>query len=364
MKVLIYLGHPAQYHFFKNAIKQLKCDKNEVKVLIKTKDILERLLNEDGVEYTNIQEKFRKNTKWGILRASLQRTKAVKKIARQFKPDIMIGTDSSIAQSGWLLRIPAITTLEDDVEIIETFAKLTYPFSTDILVPNVCRVGKWEHKKIGYNGYMKLAYLHPNYFTPREDVVLGYGITKQFVLIRLAKLVAHHDDSIKGLNTSIVDKIISIAEANDFNVFISAETELEERFKKYQLNIKHTDIHHIMSYASLLVSDSQSMSVEASMLGVPNLRFSDFSGHISVLEELENTYGLTMGIKTDNPERLFDEEVKLLQQKNIAETFRKRKEAMLHDKIDVSAFIVWFIENYPESKRIMKADPNYQYRFK
>lgn len=364
MKALIYLGHPAQYHFFKNTITQLIRDNNEVRVLIKTKDILEHLLNEDGIEYTNIQEKFRKNTKWGILSASFHRTNAVCKIAHEFKPDLMIGTDSSIAQSGWQLRIPAITTLEDDVDILKIFAKLTYPFSTDILVPSVCRAGRWEHKKIGYNGYMKLAYLHPNYFTPNDDVIKSYGFTKQFILIRLAKLVAHHDDHIKGLDSSLVDKIIGIAESSNYDVYISSEADLDKRFKRYQLNIKRTDMHHVLSHASLFISDSQSMSMEASMLGVPNIRFSDFSGRISVLEELENTYGLTIGIKTDNPQKLFDESVKLLSQRDLKETFQKRKEAMLHDKIDVTAFLVWFIENYPESKKIMATNPDYQYRFK
>jgi hypothetical protein len=37
---------------------------------------------------------------------------------------------------------------------------------------------------------------------------------------------------------------------------------------------------------------------------------------------------------------------------------------MIKDKIDVTAFMVWFIENYPESKRIMKENPDYQYKFK
>ena len=30
---------------------------------------------------------------------------------------------------------------------------------------------------------------------------------------------------------------------------------------------------------------------------------------------------------------------------------------MLEDKIDVTAFIVWFIENYPGSVKIMKDNP-------
>lgn len=37
---------------------------------------------------------------------------------------------------------------------------------------------------------------------------------------------------------------------------------------------------------------------------------------------------------------------------------------MLQDKIDVTAFMVWFIENYPKSVEIIKDNPKYQYNFK
>ena len=37
---------------------------------------------------------------------------------------------------------------------------------------------------------------------------------------------------------------------------------------------------------------------------------------------------------------------------------------MLADKIDVTAFLVWFVENYPQSFQIMKENPDYQLRFK
>lgn len=343
--VLVYIGHPAQYHFIKYTIRNLRKDGNEVKVLIKTKDILEQLLQEDNIEYTNIQETIRKNTKWGILSASLKRTWAVYKEARKFKADILIGTDSSIAQAGWLLRKPAITTLEDDVEIIMNLARLTYPFTTCILVPNVCRVGKWEKKKIGYEGYMKLAYLHPNYFKPDRAVVEKYGINGKYILLRLAKLSAHHDAGIKGLNTKLVDNIISIANDKGYKVYISSESGIEERLRPYQLKIKHTDIHHLMAYASLLISDSQSMSVEAAMLGTPNLRFSDFTGRISVLEELEHKYGLTTGIKTNEPKRLIDETTRILAD-NVAEDYKLRREKMLAEKIDVTAFLTRSIEDY------------------
>jgi hypothetical protein len=34
------------------------------------------------------------------------------------------------------------------------------------------------------------------------------------------------------------------------------------------------------------------------------------------------------------------------------------------EKIDVTAFMVWFIENYPESVKVIKENPDYQHRFK
>ncbi|MAR35021.1 MAG: hypothetical protein CL714_05790 [Chloroflexi bacterium] len=59
-KILIYLGHPAQYHFFKNIIKLLKKEKVQVKIIIKTKDILEDLLIADKHEYINSSTKTKK----------------------------------------------------------------------------------------------------------------------------------------------------------------------------------------------------------------------------------------------------------------------------------------------------------------
>jgi hypothetical protein len=45
-------------------------------------------------------------------------------------------------------------------------------------------------------------------------------------------------------------------------------------------------------------------------------------------------------------------------------TWRNRKCKMLGEKIDVTAFMEWFIESYPGSKITMRDDPDYQYKFK
>ena len=53
----------------------------------------------------------------------------------------------------------------------------------------------------------------------------------------------------------------------------------------------------------------------------------------------------------------------LKDKKSKSQTVEKRKK-FLQDHIDPATFLVWFIENYPESKKIMKENPDYQYNFK
>jgi anthranilate/para-aminobenzoate synthase component II len=66
-------------------------------------------------------------------------------------------------------------------------------------------------------------------------------------------------------------------------------------------------MHHVMAFASLYIGDSQTMAAEAGVLGIPFIRFNDFVGRISYLDELENKYELGYGIKTNEEEKLFTE---------------------------------------------------------
>ena len=363
LRILFYFGHPAQFQFARNAIKALKQKGHKVIILIKTKDVLERLLKDSGLEYHNILSEGRKDSRIGILWGLLKRDwRLYRFIRKQKKVDIMVGSDPSLAHVGKLMGIPVITALEDDAEIIPQLVKITYPFTTHILVPNVCKVGeKYEKKKIGYDGFMKLGYLHPNQFTPEKSK--APDTSKPYILIRLAKLTAYHDEKIKGLDIAFIDRLIKILD-NRFHLFINSEYPLPENYEKYRLKTAPGDIHHVMYFSSLFISDSQSMSVEAAMLGIPSIRYSDFSGRISVLEELEHKYKLTFGIKTTEPEKLFNKVEELLKLEDLRNVFQERRQAMLSDKIDVASFLVWFIENYPNSVNVMRDNPDYQYNFK
>ena len=365
MRILFYFGHPAQFHFAKHTISNLKTHGHEVLLLLKSKDILEDLVREQGWDYINIQPKVRKNSKISIATASMQRTVRVLREARSFGADIMIGTDASIAQAALILRKPSLTVLEDDVEIIPRLAKVTYPFSTAIVVPEECNVGKWSAKKLGYPGYMKLAYLHPRYFQRQEiDALRVLPSSKPYCLVRLAKLTAHHDDHVAGIDASQLEKIFAMARAYGLEVYVNSENDMSDSLKTYQLNMASAVIHQILANATLLVSDSQSMTMEAAMLGVPSLRLSNFAGRIRVLEALEKNYELTFGFRNDDFEAMMVKMEDLLNMDDLIDEFQRRRHLMLNNKIDVTAFFTWLIEGYPKSLQELRQSDNWQEMFR
>lgn len=363
MKFLFYLGHPAHYHLFKNIIKALTKKNHEVQILIKKKDILEELLNNEGWEYSNILPKGRRDNKLSIAFGLFLRALRLFSIAKKFNPNLMIGTSAEITYIGKILKIPSVVVNEDDHDAVPLFSMLAYPLASHILTPSSCKTGRWEYKNTNYNGYHELAYLHTNYFSPKREILKKLQTEgKKFYILRFAKLTAHHDTGATGITTNIAENIIHKLKPHG-NIFITSERKLEPQFEEYRIHINPLEIHHALYFAEMVIGDSQTMAAEAAVLGTPSIRFNDFVGKLGYLEELEHKYGLTYGIKTSEPEKLYNKIDEFLNFRNIKDEWKNRQQKMLSEKIDVTAFMVWFLENYSESVIEMKKNPNYQYNF-
>lgn len=364
-RIVIYLGHPAHFHLFKNCIKNLRQDGRQVEVLIKKKDVLEELLMNDGMAYHNILEEGRKDSKLGILWGTIKRAWRLFLFCLKFKPSLLAGTSVENSWIGPLLGIPVVNTNEDDAAVVPLYAKLSYPGASSILSPCVCDCGKWDRIAVKYESYHELAYLHPNHFSPDADIVKRYGIDpeKPYFVLRFASLKAHHDAGIKGISTEIAEHLVDRLKPFG-KIYITSERELEPQFEQYRIRIKPIDMHHVMAFASLYLGDSQTMAAEAGVLGVPFVRFNDFVGRIGYLRELEDVYNLGFGVKTSDVKRLFDVVDDLVTMPNRKEIFQQRRQRMLSEKIDYSRFLTWFIENYPGSVKTMRENPDYQYNFR
>lgn len=343
---MFHLGHPAHFHLFKNVIINLKDNGNIILILIKKKDVLEDLLKKSDLKYLNILPEGRRDNIFSIAIGQLKQDFGLLKAAIKFKPDLMLGTSVAISHVGKILNIPSINFNEDDAEIVPLYAKLAYPWATAIIAPNVCSVGRWGFKKIGYEGYHELAYLHPNHFKPNIEIVNKYFSTKKkYFIIRFAKLTAHHDKDISGINNNQAKRIIEILKPNG-NIYITSEKELEPEFEKFRININPLDIHHVLAFASLYIGDSQTMAAEAGVLGVPFIRINSFVGRISYLNEIENKYKLGFGFKPDAETFIYAKIEELMQNQELKLDFLKKRQEMLNDKIDVTQFILNLIYQF------------------
>lgn len=364
MRLQFYLGHPAHFHLFKNIIISLQRKGHDIAVLIKKKDILEDLLKDSGIAYRNILSEGRKDTKIGILIGMLKRDFRSWLFAKKFKPDILIGTSVENSHLTKFLGIPSININEDDASVVPFYAKFSYPWASSILTPNVCDNSKWNNKSTKYAGYHELAYLHPNHFTPDKSVVEKYfPADESYFILRFAKLKAHHDTDIKGINQNVAKMLIEFLKPYG-KIYITSERKLEPEFEIYRMEINPLDIHHVMAFAQLYIGDSQTMAAEAGVLGTPFIRFNDFVGRIGYLDDLELNYQLGFGFRPDQEKEMLEKVKELISTPNLKETFHIRRQKMLSEKIDTAKFLTWFIENYPKSVKVMKENPDYQYNFK
>lgn len=344
MTVLAYLGHPAHFHLFKETIKNLQSKSHKVIIVIKSKDVLEKLLIDSHLEYINVAPKAKKSGKLSLYLSLLKRLLTLTKIIIKHKPDKLIGSAAELAILGKIFRIPSYVFFEDDFEKVQKFAKIAGPLATHLVCPNCCSAWKWNHKKTGYNSYHELAYLHPNHFTPDSNKVSTiFDLTKKNFILRFAQLTAYHDVGKSGITTDIAQQLIDILSSHG-NVFITSERPLEPQFEKYRIQISPLDIHHALYFADMYIGDSQTMTAEAAVLGTPAIRFNDFVGELAYLEELEHVYHLTYGIRTNTPQKLISKVKELVEIPDLKNEWATRRKYMLTKSIDFSEFMIALLE--------------------
>lgn len=346
MNLLVYLGHPAHFHLFKETIKSLQARSVKVTIVIKSKDVLEQLLKDSGLAYINITAGISENKRpFDAYKNFYLRLKRLAKIIRQTKPGLMIGSAAELTVLGKLFGIRSFVFFEDDFEAVKKFAKIAGPFATRLICPNCCSAWKWEYKKTGYDSYHELAYLHPNHFTPDPEKVRNiFGNSPRNFILRFAKLTAYHDVGKSGINTAIAQQLIDLLSPHG-TVYITSERELEPQFEKYRIRISPLDIHHAMYYADMYIGDSQTMTAEAAVLGTPAVRFNDFVGELSYLEELEHRFQLTYGIRTSEPDKLLKTVENLLKHSDLKTEWQNRRKVMLDQRIDLAGWMTELVGN-------------------
>lgn len=362
MNILFEIGHPAHVHKFSNVIDILNKHGHHVHVFAKNQLSIITLLDKKGISYISAGEK--RDNLLGKAFSQIKYDLHCLNIALKFRIDIMVGS-IAVAHVSKITGIPSILFDDDDDEVEPLMVKYAHPFFSMIVSPNSLYGHRGRKDTIYYSGYHELAYLHPNRFVPDNTVLDEIGIQEgePYFILRFNAFKAHHDVGVEGLSIENKRKLIKILSCKG-KVFITTERNIDEEFNKYQLKIAPEKIHSFIYYATMLIGDSQTMTSEAAVLGTPAIRCNTFVGRISYLEEEEHKYGLTYGFLPSQADDMFGKIEDLMAMPDLKEEWRKRRLKMLADKIDVTAFFTWFIEEYPKSAQIMKENPDYQDRFR
>ena len=361
MNILIDIAHPAHVHLIKNTYYELINKGHKVIVTVKDIPSAVQLLNILEIPFIYLGGKS--DSLIGKAFLQLKFNYLLWQVVVREKINIAFGSSLTIAQLSKYTKVKSIILDDDDDDVEPLFVKYAHPAADHILSP-ACAIRRTQ-KMIGYSGYHELAYLHPNRFNPDESVLSEIGVLpgEKYFILRFNAFKAHHDVGVQGLSLENKRQLISLLERHG-KVFITTERNIDDEFKPYQLKVSPDKAHSLMYYATMLVGDSQTMTSEAAVLGTPAIRCNTFVRRISYLEEEEFKYNLTYGFLPENSDSLFSKINELLEMPNIKNEWKKRRENMLKDKIDVTAFFTWFIENYPQSAQIMRENPDYQYKFR
>ncbi|MFI3265789.1 MAG: hypothetical protein R3Y15_01390 [Rikenellaceae bacterium] len=360
MNILITTGHPAQVHNFRELKKELELRGHIIYWLATDKDISKYLLNYYQIEYTLIKRppKGIFSKIFNLVNNSIAAIKFIKKnkidfVVSRIHPAIVLGA--------FLTRTRQIGLADTEISgIYDTiFSKLLGATLTGRSFERTLT----KHQ-IRYNGNIELCYLHPNRFVAREHghSIVGVDSGTPYVIIRFVGWDAYHDKGCNGISSE--GKLRTVQEFSKYaKVFISSERELPEEFRKYQIKIPFEKMHDALKDAALFYGESSTMASESAMLGTPAFYIDNsYRGYTNE----EKKAGLVWTFNADAKSQVDSIEyaVQILKDLSPKDKLREKRDLFLKDKIDVTAFLVWFIENYPESKRIMKENPDYQYRFK
>lgn len=355
MRILIDIGHPAHVHMFKCFAKDMQDRGHKVLFTCRDKEFEIKLLTAYGLDFVNFGKKSKSSL--GKLFDLIKFNWKEWKVARKFKPDIFLSHGSlTAAHVAWIMRKPSIA-FEDTFNMEQI--RLWEPFVSTILT------SMYEHplrssKVLRYPGYNELLYLHPNRYNKENTILKKLGVTEdeKYVILRFVSWNATHDKGHNGI--SYENKLKAVKEFSKYaKVFITSEKPLPAELEPYRISISPEDMHDAMAHACMVYGESATMVTEGVMLGVPCI-YLDNTGRLYT-EDIHDKYGMCFNYTESEEDQLLSikKGVELIRHFN-KQSWVEQHKNLISNNIDVTKFLVWFIENYPSSKEIALTQQEWQ----
>jgi uncharacterized protein len=357
MMLLFEINHPGHIHLFRNLAAELENKGHEAVFLIKSDPVIIQLADFYGLKYVSMGPK-RKGLTGKFIYQPVFLLKTIRYV-RKNKPALGLGVSMNLPMVSKFTKMKSIGFDDDDMVVTPVFAHYANKANT-ILTPSALAHEKRGKHHLTYPGYHELAYLHPNRFKPDDRVFewLGLPNKSDYFIVRFNSFKAHHDIGEGGMSFEQKKILVRKLEAKG-RVFISSESGIDPEFASYSLTTSPWQMHSVLAFAKMYVGESQTMTSEAAVLGTPALKCNTFAGRLSVPNDLERRYGLCYAFLPDNFEQMLLKTDELLAMENLQGEWERRRQKMLEENIDVTAFLVWFTENYPGSVDALKEQSDF-----
>jgi predicted glycosyltransferase len=339
MRILVHVNHPAHVHLFKNFIWGMERRGHEIVIVASRKNLTFELLDLYGFPYIKIGD-YGKTTIQKILNVPIIDYRTYSKV-RELKPDVFIGMGSPVvAHVSFLLNKSSINLTQ--TEHSRAQYRLWAPFTGYILTPASFKrdLGK---KQVRYNGFHELAYLHPKWFKPDDSVLNLLGLNKGefFSVVRFVTWNATHDIGQSGVR----DRAGLLKKLSDYGrVFVTSESGLPKAFDEYRLDLPYHKIHDLLYYASLYAGEGGTMTSESAALGTHSVLISTEAKNCGVFYD-QRSYGLTWFYDEDT--NALEKVSELASSSRLWEEGKKKREVMISEMIDVTTFLMDFVEKCP-----------------
>ena len=332
MRALVDIVHPAHVHFFRHPLRILEAHGHEVRVTSRDKDCTLELLDRFRIEHAPLTARGR--GVGGLAAELLRRDRALLRVARSFRPDVITGLGGvCAAHVGRLTGTRSVVFY--DTENAHLQNALTYPFAHRVVVPRCYRgwVPRWKTSR--YAGYHELSYLHPARFTPDREVALANGLAPhgETFLVRVVSWDANHDLGVAGWSAGLLHRVVERL-ARSGTVLLSAEGALPATLERYRYRGDVAALHHVVAFCRATVGESATIASEAAVLGVPSVYAATVSrGYV---DEQHERYAMVRVVPPREDAVLAAVDDTLA---TTPEEFDARKQALLSDTIDVAAYV-------------------------
>jgi uncharacterized protein len=349
VRILFDSAHPAHVHQFVTLAHALTARGHEVRFVGRDKDVTHALLEASGLPFEVPPAPPYPRGRWRDARELVLRVRALRRIVRNWRPDVLLTRNPSGALATFGTRTRSVFDTDDGRR-----AGLHYWLArpaADIITSSEHDPESHSRRHIRYPGFKALTYLHPTRFRPdptiRERLSVPDG---PLFVVRYSSHDASHDRRIDGIGPEAREEILTLLSAQGTVILAREGAPTIILGQHPEATLPPETFLDLLALADLCVGDSQSVAIEAALLGVPTIRLSGFSGRHFTLRIFEDAYGLIRNF-------LPGEESELLEAVTVAvdalgETKCRTEDArqrLLDASVDLTDWFARMVEGFSDS---------------